>query len=177
MTRTPSEIGRSNRNRGAAAERAVVAWLRDNGFPHAERAVRTGYRTADRTSADHGDITGTPGIVWQVKDTLDFEQPAVLAATLADTAAQTVAAGGEFGVLVQRRRGSADTGRWWAWMPGEAYVRVACPRVHRLQHLFVDLQSLAHPVRLTLADVVALLVRAGYGSAPDNLPEVTRNGR
>ncbi|HWD79273.1 MAG TPA: hypothetical protein VG497_10325, partial [Kribbella sp.] len=72
MTRTRSEIGRSNRNRGAVAERAVVAWLRDNGFPHAERAVRTGYRTADRVSADHGDITGTPLLAWQVKDVVAF---------------------------------------------------------------------------------------------------------
>jgi hypothetical protein len=30
--------------------------------------VRTGYRTGQRSAADPGDLTGTPGIVWSVKD-------------------------------------------------------------------------------------------------------------
>ena len=53
MTGRPKDIG-------TAAETAVVRFLRDNGFPLAERRALHG-------STDRGDITGTPGLVWEVK--------------------------------------------------------------------------------------------------------------
>ena len=67
-TATASARGRSNMSKGKAAERAVARWLRENGWPQADRAVRTGYRSSLRTSDDPGDIVGTPGLAWQVKD-------------------------------------------------------------------------------------------------------------
>lgn len=48
------------RDIGTRAETAVVRVLRDHGFPHAERRALRG-------SQDAGDITGTPGVVWEVK--------------------------------------------------------------------------------------------------------------
>src|SRR5688500_3530498 len=80
MTATTTARGKYSREKGATAERHLVAWLRTHGWPGAERAVRTGYRTADRTSVDPGDVTGTPGLVWQVKNRVDFGAPAVFAA-------------------------------------------------------------------------------------------------
>ena len=53
MTRRPMDIG-------TAAESAVVKVLREHGFPHAERRALHG-------SIDLGDITGTPGLAWEVK--------------------------------------------------------------------------------------------------------------
>lgn len=55
MTIDRAALGRSNRRRGADAERRVVAWLREHGWPGAERAVRTGYRTATRAGTTTGD--------------------------------------------------------------------------------------------------------------------------
>lgn len=109
-----STRGRANRRRGADAERAVCKWLRANGFPHAERAVRTGFTAADRSVADHGDITGTPGIVWQVKDVKRSSIPT----WLMETAAQRLAAKADAGVLVYRVRGCADVGGWRGWLLG-----------------------------------------------------------
>lgn len=115
LTRTRSEIGKSNRRKGADAERAVVTYLRDHGWPGAERAVRTAYRTANRTLDDPGDITGTPLLVWQVKDHAREH----ITEWLAETEDQRAAVRAGYGILVVRRRGTADPGRWWVWLTGE----------------------------------------------------------
>jgi hypothetical protein len=123
MTRTSAQQGAANRAKGARAELLVVKWLRDNGWPGAERSISTGHRSTVRERADLGDITGTPGIAWQVTDNSKLDQPAVFARRLADTETQRAAADADFGFLIQRRRGTADAGRWWvhvqsADMPG-----------------------------------------------------------
>lgn len=53
--------GRSNRRRGADAERAVVAYLRENGWPDARR-----YLAGD--GRQPGDIDAIPGVALEVKD-------------------------------------------------------------------------------------------------------------
>ena len=45
---------------GTRAEAAVVRYLCANGWANAERRALRG-------SADWGDVTGTPGLVWEVK--------------------------------------------------------------------------------------------------------------
>lgn len=166
MTRTPAQIGAANRRRGAQVERAVVTWLRDHGWPHAERAVRTGYTTASRTSTDPGDITGTPGIVWQVTDRGDIDQDSVLARRLAETEAQRVAAEDDLGVLVVKRRGVADPGRWWVWLP---LVALECLRNGDDRHCDPDAWTYLDrtPVRLELRHLAQMLTAAGYGTAEE----------
>lgn len=156
---TASARGRANRAKGATAERHLVAWLRGHGWPGAERAVRTGYRTTTRIGADPGDITGTPGLVWQVKNRSDFDQPAVLAGALAETEVQRVAENADYGLLIQRRTGHADPGQWWAWLRLGALVSMAR---HEPPEYWV---SLTAPVRMELWEVVPLLRGAGYGTA------------
>src|SRR5690606_27104000 len=58
----PAAGGRMSRSKdiGTRAETAVVRYLRANGFEHAERRALRGRQ-------DAGDITGTPGICWEVK--------------------------------------------------------------------------------------------------------------
>lgn len=163
-TATASARARYSREKGATAERHLVAWLRTHGWPGAERAIRTGYRTADRISADPGDVTGTPGLVWQVKHRADFEQDAVFAACLAETEQQRAAARADFGLLVQRRPGMADPGRWWVWL----HV-VDLLRLHWLPDLAPTVPAptqdyLQVPMRLELAGLVPLLHTAGYGT-------------
>ncbi|MCP2261069.1 hypothetical protein LX15_004789 [Streptoalloteichus tenebrarius] len=155
MTTTDvSARGRANRRRGADAERAVAAWLRGHGWPHAERAVRTGYRTATRTSADPGDITGTPGIVWQIKDVARPDA----ARWLDETRQQRDAAGADHGILVIRRRGTTDVGRWWTLLTTSDLLRL----VHATRP-----GLLSAPVMMELGDVAALLHAAGYGTTPE----------
>ena len=47
--------------KGTAAESAVVKYLAEQGFPDAERRALSG-------ANDHGDITGTPCLTWEVKN-------------------------------------------------------------------------------------------------------------
>lgn len=77
--------------RGTAFESAVVAYLNEHGFPHAERRALAG-------AQDRGDIAGT-GLMWECKN----EKTINLAGYMDEVAAQTRE--GELGVAVVKRRG------------------------------------------------------------------------
>lgn len=153
MTPTPSERGRANRRKGHDAERAVATYLRTAGWPHAERAIRTAYTGTGRAIPDPGDITGTPALVWQVKD----HQREHITDWLTETQQQRRDADADFGILIQRRQGKADPGRWWAWFTVIDLVRL------------YEVSGASHypagqaPVRLELQHAVAILRMAGYG--------------
>lgn len=147
--------GRANRRKGHDAERAVATWLRANGFPGAERAVRAAYVGSDRVIPDPGDITGTPGIVWQVKDCAREQ----INVWLDDTDRQREQADADYGLLVTRRRGVADVGRWWCWLPLDTLLRIGfggLPSGWALDN---------KPVRLELHAVARMLDLSGYGSS------------
>jgi hypothetical protein len=164
-TATASARGRANRNKGATAERDLVRWLRDHGWPGAERYVRTGYRTATRTSADPGDVTGTPGLAWQVKNRADFDKPSVLAACLAETEQQRAAENADFGLLVQRRPNYPIPADWWVWLGVLDLHRLLTPS-HR-NPLSAGANPHGAPLRMSLGGLVPLLHAAGYGTGPE----------
>lgn len=66
--------GRAPKRAGDAWERAVVAYLREHGYPYADRAYGAG--RAD----DRGDIDGVAGWVLQCKATREVDVAAALAA-------------------------------------------------------------------------------------------------
>jgi hypothetical protein len=145
---------------GTRAETAVVRYLRAHGFPHAERRALTG-------TQDQGDITGTPGVCWEVKA---WKRPAgdgQITAWLAETETERINARADVGVLVVRRAGVGDpnAGRWWAIMPIHDLEHILAASLARLfdapQEPFVV--DNAAPVRMLLSDVVQLLRAAGYG--------------
>lgn len=143
---------------GKDTEQRVARWLRDNGHPHAERTVRTGYRTADRTLVDGGDIDGTPGICWQVKSL----RPATRAETsvvgwLAELEDQRAAAKADVGILVVRRWGTTDVGRWWAFLDTVDLIQAAGGLVAALP------ADIVMPVRMEMRHAVLLLAAWGYG--------------
>lgn len=152
---------RRPKDKGTDAERAVVRYLQANGFPHAERRALNG-------STDRGDITGCPGICWEVKYRDKMPGDGQLNMWLVETDRERDNAGAEVGVLVVRRHGVGEghAGRWWAYMrldsllPGDDIVLKGRPLLS------------AAPVRLLLCDVVALLRAAGYGEPL----EVSRGG-
>lgn len=143
-----SRRGKAANTRGKTTEQAVVRWLRENGFPNAERTVRTGYRTKSRVSRDLGDVDGTPGLVWQIKS----RETDNVGAWMDETLQQRQAASADVGVLIVRRAGKADPGRWWAWVP-----------LLFLHGTVGDRRTWMTPVRLELADLVTLLRSRGYG--------------
>lgn len=90
--------GAANRRRGADAERAVVAWLRDNGYPDARR-----YLAGD--GRQPGDIDGVPGLCIEVKDVASSAWP-----TWCRQAEQQAV--GQAWVVVRRLRGNPNVAEW-----------------------------------------------------------------
>lgn len=104
-------------NVGKDTEQRVARWLREHGFPHAERTVRTGYRVLGRALSDFGDIDGTPGLSWQIKSLRPADRAErAVPEWLTETEAQRRATGADLGVLIVRRWGTTDVGRWWAFL-------------------------------------------------------------
>lgn len=147
MKRRPKDLGTD-------AERAVQRFLAANGFPYAERRASNG-------ATDRGDITGTPGICWEIKSRKQQPGDKQITDWLTETDTERRNAGARYGVLVVRRPGvgEANAGRWWAYMRLEQLVDGHDPmRQSREWALIWDA-----PVRLLLADVVAWLRADGYG--------------
>lgn len=169
--KTPSQRGRANRNRGHQAERDVCRWLRTHGWPHAERAVRAGFKAPDRTAPDPGDVTGTPFILWSIKDCAAEQIPRWFDEL--DDMSDNAHTAGCLTLLVHKRRGHADPGRWWCWQWQSQYLDLYRSWLHLVDEvrgipelpLWIP-SGTEYPMRMELGHVVPLLRAAGYGS-PD----------
>lgn len=99
------------RQKGTAAETAVVKYLKEHGFPYAERRALHGIN-------DKGDITGCGPVVFEVKDhgTLKLsEWISELKEEIANAEAST-------GTVVAKKRGTLQVGDWYAVMPFSLFV-------------------------------------------------------
>jgi hypothetical protein len=95
------------KQKGTAAESALVKYLVGQGFPGAERRALTG-------AFDQGDITGTPCLAWEVKNHKTYKFPA----WLEETENERKNASADFGILIVKPNGVGLTnqGQWWAVM-------------------------------------------------------------
>ncbi len=137
-----------SRAKGATAEQRLASFLRDQGEPwqDARRAVSAGWSNGGTAQPDRGDLTGVPGLCFQVKNTQRAMVDKFLIDTWRATQAQAVAAGHLVPLLVEKRAGAADPARWWLWMSAADYVAVVVGR-----RCFV---AAPHLVRVELGDVV-----------------------
>lgn len=165
---------KAHRDRGVATEQLAARFLREHGFPGAERAVKTGLRTVDRAVADPGDLTGTPGLVWQIKALKPLTAAENLVPRwMVETEQQRAAAHADLGLLVVRRD-QRPAEQWFAFLP--------LPDLHGLCGVTEDGRVrldnpgpwgddrdafVRWPARLYLGDLVTLLRVCGYG---DPLP-------
>ncbi len=101
---TGPRSGAGNRRKGNTNELAAAKYLAANGLPHAER--RGG-------GFGGSDIVGTPGLTFEVK----AQAGARLATWVDQTEAARAAAGDTYGVLIAKRAGTTDVGRWHAVLP------------------------------------------------------------
>jgi hypothetical protein len=157
--KTRAEIGTTSRRKGIQAERDLAKYLR-TWWPNAERKADTGWRTKDRHSADHGDIRGVPDLVFQLKYVADMSDIAIGKA-ISDAEDQAVAAGADYGILIQRRAGKSDPGRWWAWLR----IGDLCALADKTSKVYTRTLSVHAPTRIELNALVDLLGYAGYGGA------------
>jgi hypothetical protein len=109
------------RNKGTSAESAVVTYLRDNGFPHAERRSLTG-------STDKGDISGCLGLCIEVKYA---NSGLKLGPWLTETRVERINAQADYGILVVKPLGLGDrnTAHWYAVMVGDEFNQLSAKAV------------------------------------------------
>lgn len=139
---------RTPKAKGTAFESAVVRWLRDNGYPHADRQPLRGTR-------DAGDLALCPGVIAECKAGKAAHQASdtQVELWLAETERERANAGADVGLLIvdRYRRPVADS-----WVITDS--RLLC-----LLHGGTPTSGDPQPVRLTLAAAVHLLRTWGYG--------------
>lgn len=144
-----------SKNKGTAAETAVVRWARANGFEGADRQPLRGNR-------DAGDVALCPGIVLEVKAhrTAATGQPGPLAlsAWMGQAEAERANAGAAHCPLVVKRSGTTDVGRWFAYMPVWGLAEL-------LGSPLPALRDREEPMCMSVDTLVGILRHAGYGSS------------
>jgi hypothetical protein len=151
-TRTPSQQGRYQRNKGATFEADLARYLRQ-WWPGACRAVRAGSSAAP----DPGDIANVPGVVWSAKCVAGTtaSKPSTWTGWWAELDAMLANDPAALGIIVEKRVGHGDPADAWAHLRLDELVRLVG---HRLDGGEPD----PTPVRIRLERLVGLLVEAGY---------------
>ena len=103
----------ASKRRGTTWETKIVAYLRDNGAPHAERRALGG-------ANDRGDIAGIPGVCIEAKNAARAE----LAQWLDEAEAERRNDGADIGVVWHHRRGKGSPGDGYVTMTGATLVRL-----------------------------------------------------
>lgn len=119
MTTKTKSNGASSRYVGRETEQATARFLRRY-WPDATRAVRTAWATKDGVSDDPGDLYGVPFAV-QVKGhkrgAAQFVPGTALAEIWEEANNQALTSGLPFAVVIEKRQGTQDVARWFAWLP------------------------------------------------------------
>lgn len=106
--------GRSSKAKGYHAEKAVVEWLRAQGFKYAERR-RAG------AAADTGDIVGViPGMVIEVKN----HSRMALADWVDQLSQEMKNLDAWSGAVIHKKRGTTDVGDWYVTMPARVWLEL-----------------------------------------------------
>ncbi len=102
----------NSKDKGTAAETLVVRHLRSTYWPHAERRALSGKQ-------DKGDITGTPGLAWEVKAAKTLAIPR----WLRETQEERLNAQADYATLVLKRPGMGKmrAGFFWALMDRQLF--------------------------------------------------------
>ncbi len=101
----------AQRDKGTRFESAIVAYLRAEGFPYAERRALHG-------AYDKGDITGVPGLVVEAKSVARLD----LSGWLDEAEEERDNASANVGVVWIKRRGYQSPGRAYVLMSGDDFV-------------------------------------------------------
>lgn len=91
----------------------MVAYLREHGFPHAERRLAG-------SAVDRGDIAGMPGVVVEVKNCARTD----LAGWLDEAVLEQANDGADYGLVWHKRSGRGDAGDWYVTMTPAQAVRL-----------------------------------------------------
>jgi hypothetical protein len=99
--------------KGTAAETAVVNWLQSQGRKSVERRTLNGVK-------DRGDIAGIVGTVLEVKN----HQRMALSEWIDELEIEMHNDKADTGVVIHKRKGTTDVGRWYASMPVSVWYKL-----------------------------------------------------
>lgn len=102
-----------SKQKGTAWESKVVGYLRECGWPFAERRALAG-------SLDKGDLTGIPGLCCEMKSAARID----LSGWLDEAEVERDNAGARIGVAWIKRRGHTSAGKGYVVMSGETFVQL-----------------------------------------------------
>lgn len=139
---------------GTRAETATVRYLREHGWPMAERRTLTG-------KADKGDINSHPYLVWEVKSGV-LHAPEMLR----ETEVERRNAGARFGILVVKPPlvGAAKPHLWWALMDETAFANLlqeGNAKTHETHMLPVSAKALKLRYELAVVKDLRTIVNPG----------------
>jgi hypothetical protein len=106
------EVNRS-KQKGTAAETAIVGYLRTNGFPYAERRALAG-------NTDKGDVAGIPGVVIEAKACAKME----LASWVDEATVEGRNAKATIAAVWHKRRGKGSPADWYVTVTGETFLHL-----------------------------------------------------
>lgn len=111
-------MGGRPQDKGREAENFAVRFLSEHGWPSIERKRLRGAK-------DQGDLTGAPGLMFEVKY-LGRNVSARMAAWMRQVDVQTVHAKADFGVLIVKPPGIGErnAGKFWALMRWDEWLRL-----------------------------------------------------
>jgi hypothetical protein len=102
-----------SKDKGTAWESAIVRYLTEHGFPHAERRALTG-------SQDRGDIAGVPGWVLEAKNC----SATSLGVWMDEAIVEQARDGADYSAVWHHRKGKASPADGYVTMTGAAFVRL-----------------------------------------------------
>jgi hypothetical protein len=107
------QLSSAAKRKGSQAERDVVAWLKANGFPYADRRVAG-------ATLDKGDISGVLGVTIDIKNHARLD----LAGWTAELEIEIKNDGAWTGAVLHKRKGKGDVGEWYATMPAKIWIEL-----------------------------------------------------
>lgn len=89
----------------------AVNWLKENGFPYAERRLAGSH-------LDRGDIAGVNGVTIEVKNHIKLD----LSAWLKELEVEMKNDGGWTGVVLHKKKGTKNVDEWYCTMPAKVWL-------------------------------------------------------
>ena len=99
------------KRKGSQAERDVVAWLKANGYPYADRRVAG-------ATLDKGDISGVLGVTIEVKNHKRMD----LAGWVGELEVEIKNDNAWTGTVIHKRHGKSDVDEWYCKMPAKVWL-------------------------------------------------------
>lgn len=103
----------ASKRKGSQAERDVVAWLKANGYPYADRRVAG-------ATLDKGDISGVLGVTIEIKNHAKMD----LAGWVAELEIEMANDNAWTGAVIHKRKGKGDVGEWYATLPAKVWLEL-----------------------------------------------------